>query len=110
MTFDCLRIGEKPMKTLIAIVRSVVALAGVAGRNFLSVQFILEFTENLSPSSWRTETSAQSIEADRRMITAPMADQNRFYRLRGLQGRGRREVITEVEEKGFEKGKKGVSQ
>jgi hypothetical protein len=28
------------MKTLITIIRSVVALAGVAGRNFLSVQFM----------------------------------------------------------------------
>ena len=40
MTFDCLRIGEKTMKTLITIIRSVVALAGVAGRNLLSVQFM----------------------------------------------------------------------
>jgi hypothetical protein len=49
-----------------------------------SVGIIPEFTESLSPSSWRTETSAQSVEADRRMITVPMANQNRFYRLRGL--------------------------
>ena len=31
----------RTMKTLITIIRSVVALAGVAGRNFLSVQFII---------------------------------------------------------------------
>ena len=49
-----------------------------------SVGVVLEFTESLSPSSWRTETNAQSVEADRRMITAPMANQCRFYRLRGL--------------------------
>ena len=48
-----------------------------------SVGVVLEFTESLSPSSWRTETSAQSVEADRRMITVPIANQ-RFYRLRGL--------------------------
>ena len=49
-----------------------------------SMGVALEFTESLSPSSWRTETSAQSVEADRRMITVPMANQSRFYRLRGL--------------------------
>jgi len=37
MTLDCLLIGEKTMKTLITIIRSVVALAGVAGRNLLFV-------------------------------------------------------------------------
>jgi YVTN family beta-propeller protein len=49
-----------------------------------SVDVVLEFTDSLSPSSWRTETSAQSVEADRRMISMPMANQSRFYRLRGL--------------------------
>jgi len=49
-----------------------------------SVGIILEFTESLSPSSWRTETTAPSVEADGRMITVPLANQNRFYRLRGL--------------------------
>src|SRR6185436_20637157 len=32
--------SDRTMKTLITIIRSVVALAGVAGRNFLSVQFM----------------------------------------------------------------------
>ena len=40
MTLDCLLIGEETMKTLITIIRSVVALVGVAGRNFLSIQFM----------------------------------------------------------------------
>ena len=40
MTFDCLLIGEKTMKTLITTIRSVVALVGVAGRNSLSIQFM----------------------------------------------------------------------
>ena len=66
MTFDCLRIGEKTMKTLLTIVRSVVALVGVAGRNFLSVQFMktdlnlveyVDTTGMLSPNSfYRTST------------------------------------------------------
>jgi YVTN family beta-propeller protein len=49
-----------------------------------SVGSVLEFTESLSPSNWRTETSAQNVEAGRRLITVPLASQNRFYRLRGL--------------------------
>jgi YVTN family beta-propeller protein len=49
-----------------------------------SVGVVLEFTESLSPSSWRTETMAQSVEADRRVITVPVANQHRFYRLRRL--------------------------
>jgi len=40
MTFDCLLIGEKTMKILMTIIRSVVALVGVAGRNSLSIQFM----------------------------------------------------------------------
>ena len=37
MTFDCLLIGEKTMKTLITIIRSVVALVGAAGRWSLDI-------------------------------------------------------------------------
>jgi len=40
MTYDCLLIGEKTMKTLITVIRSVVALVGVAGRTSLSIQFM----------------------------------------------------------------------
>ena len=39
-SLDCLLIGEKTMKTLITIIRSVVAPVGVAGRNLLSVQLM----------------------------------------------------------------------
>lgn len=45
---------------------------------------VLEFNESLSPSSWRTETMAQSVDGDRRVVALPMANQQRFYRLRGL--------------------------
>src|SRR4029453_3809765 len=40
MTFDCLLIGENTMKTLITIIRPVVAPVGVAGPNSLSIQFM----------------------------------------------------------------------
>ena len=45
---------------------------------------LLEFTESLSLQNWRTETSVQSVDAARLMVTVPIANQQRFYRLRGL--------------------------
>jgi len=45
---------------------------------------VLEFSESLSPPNWRTETSVQSVDSGRLTVTVPVADQKRFYRLRGL--------------------------
>jgi hypothetical protein len=49
-----------------------------------SAGVLLEFTESLSPQNWRTETSFQSVDADRLMVTVPITNQQRIYRLRGL--------------------------
>jgi hypothetical protein len=49
-----------------------------------SVGAVLEFTESLSAPNWRTETSVQSVDVDRFTVTVPVANQTRFYRLRGL--------------------------
>jgi hypothetical protein len=73
--------GDETSSSLAAL-RSGTCITSSWPTNSMGV--VLEFTESLSPSSWRTETSAQSVEADRRMITVPMANQSRFYRLRGL--------------------------
>lgn len=49
-----------------------------------SAGFVLEFSESLSPLSWRTETSGQNVDTDRFTVTIPITRQNRYYRLRGL--------------------------
>jgi hypothetical protein len=49
-----------------------------------TVGVVLEFSESLSPSSWRAETSVQSVDTGRATVSVPIAGQNRFYRLRGL--------------------------
>jgi hypothetical protein len=49
-----------------------------------TVGVVLEFSETLSPPNWRTETSDQSVNADRVTVTIPIANQGRFFRLRGL--------------------------
>ncbi|MEO8427375.1 MAG: hypothetical protein ABI651_09715 [Verrucomicrobiota bacterium] len=48
------------------------------------VGVVLESSENLSPPNWTTETSVRSVVADRLMVAVPIANANRFYRLRGL--------------------------
>ena len=45
---------------------------------------VLEFSESLAPPNWRTETSVQTVNAAHFMVTIPIANQQRFYRLRGL--------------------------
>jgi len=45
---------------------------------------VLEFSESLAPPNWRTETSVQSVDAARFIVTVLIANQQRFYRLRGL--------------------------
>ena len=49
-----------------------------------TVGVTLEFTESLASPVWRTETSARSLDTDRLTVTIPIANENRFYRLRGL--------------------------
>jgi hypothetical protein len=49
-----------------------------------STGVVLEFSESLSPPNWKTETNVQNVASDRRMVTIPVADQKRFFRLRGL--------------------------
>src|SRR5439155_18474441 len=45
-----------------------------------SVGSVLEFSESLSPPNWKTETSVQSVSADRVTVMIPSSNQNRFYR------------------------------
>ena len=49
-----------------------------------AVGAVLESSDNLSLQDWRTEVSFQTVVTDRFVVTAPLVNQRRFFRLRGL--------------------------
>ena len=64
----------KTMKTLITIIRSVVALAGVAGRNLLSVQFM---KTNLGKAKIKTRNDPSSVAVRlRRVDREPISNED----------------------------------
>jgi YVTN family beta-propeller protein len=49
-----------------------------------SVGTVLEFSDDLAGSVWRTDTSVQTAVADQVAVTVPVSPQPRFFRLRQL--------------------------
>jgi YVTN family beta-propeller protein len=73
--------GDEPLPALAAM-RSGAGVGISWPTNTLGV--VVEFSETLSAPNWRTETSDQSVTADRSTVTIPLANQGRFFRLRRL--------------------------
>ncbi len=79
--WNSVRDGDEPLPPLAAM-RSAAGILISWPTNTVGV--VVEFSETLSPPNWRTETSDQSVNADRITVAIPIASQGRFFRLRGL--------------------------